>query len=312
MHAIVHFQLRLISFPNILRHWIWSGESLKDSASLDKIRSRPKNACNHRLTEDKLGQMNPKPNIALIHGWATHSEHWAGVAQDLESAGFLVRRHDLPGYRNRSSECGVLDFQDLVDDALDRVGDCDLWVGWSLGAMIALAAAAKASTSIRGVMLVSGTAKFCCDSDKEDSLNRLRLSVKENPRKAVRRFGLSMLPPAVRRELSQRLPDPGTGSIEDPAGSRATLLAGLEVLAEADLSEEVNKISVPVHLVSGEYDEIIPVSSGKELHALIPGSQFTQLPCGHIPFVECRKRFMETLFEFAQTIAASPASRKPV
>ena len=256
--------------------------------------------------------MNSQPKIALLHGWATHSVQWATVSEDLESAGYSVRLHDLPGYRNRRSESGVLNLQELVDDALIKIGDCDLWVGWSLGSMIALAAAAQSSSSIRGVMAVSGTARFCCDSEKEDSLNRLRLAVEQNPKKAVKRFGLSMLPPAVRRKLAKQLAEPDLGTGSDPAKFTATLLAGLEILAQADLSEKVNKISVPVHLVSGEYDEIIPASSGRELHTLIPGSQFTQMPCGHIPFVECHKRFMETLFEFAQTIAAAPASRKSV
>ena len=116
-----------------------------------------------------------------------------------------------------------------------------------------------------------------------------------------------------RRTIGKKINEmhsPGDGDKNNV--SEETLLAGLEILSTTDLIEEVNKIDIPIRIVSGEEDTIIPCSSGEKLHHLIPNSTYTTLPCGHVPFLECPQRFMEQLFEFAQTIVETAASSKPV
>jgi len=246
--------------------------------------------------------MNSLPKIALIHGWATDSGIWQPVGEQLESAGYSVAHYEMPGYGTRRSESGNISFGELVDDAINQLVGSALWVGWSLGAMVAISAALRAASktnSMRGVFAVCPTAKFCCDADKEESLTRLREAVENDPLKAVTRFHRSMPSAKNRRSIGKLF------AAKSSLPSKDTLLAGLEMLLRADLNDEVNKICCPTKILGGADDPIIPASSGEALHKLIAGSTYSVLPCGHLPFLECEPLFMEQLFEFAQAIATS-------
>jgi pimeloyl-[acyl-carrier protein] methyl ester esterase len=251
--------------------------------------------------------MSNLPSIALIHGWATAPSIWESVRNELEVQAIEVNVYEMPGYGSRRDESGNLSLNELVDDAIQHLPANALWVGWSLGAMIALSAAARNRSSIAGVLAVCATAKFCGDKQKVDSLGELQSAVENNPSKAVSRFQRSMPCPANRRAISKQLT-----ANPDCSATKETLLSGLKILSRADLSDEVNKIEVPVRLVSGDEDPIIPPSAAIELNGLISGSQFTALPCGHLPFLECPQLFMEQLFEFAQSITGSPTGSKSV
>ena len=257
--------------------------------------------------------MNKPLSIALLHGWATDPSIWDPVVAELESRGHTVTVYEMPGYGSRHSENGNVTFDQLVVDAIEKLEGCKLWVGWSLGSMISIGAALRNSAQCKAVLAISPTAKFCCDAEKESAINGLRDSVQSDAKKAVSRFRRSMVSTENRRTIGKKINEmhsPGDGDKNNV--SEKALLAGLEILSTTDLIEEVNKIDIPVRIVSGEQDSIIPCSSGEKLHQLIPNSTYTTLPCGHVPFLECPQRFMEQLFEFAKTITETTADSKPV
>ena len=257
--------------------------------------------------------MNKPLSIALLHGWATDPSIWDPVVSELESRGHSVTVYEMPGYGSRHSENGIVTLDQLVDDAIEKLEGCELWVGWSLGSMISIGAALRKSAQCKAVLAVSPTAKFCCDAEKESALNGLRDSVQSDAKKAVSRFRRAMASAENRRTVGKKISEMHSEIAGDRnTVNRETLLAGLEILSTTDLIEEVNKIDVPVRIVSGEEDTIIPCSSGEKLHQLIPNSTYTTLPCGHVPFLECPQRFMEQLFEFAKTITETTADSKPV
>ena len=82
--------------------------------------------------------MNNPLSIALLHGWATEPTIWDSVVSELESRGHSVTVYEMPGYGSRQSENGKVTFEQLVTDAIEKLDGCELWVGWSMGAMIAL------------------------------------------------------------------------------------------------------------------------------------------------------------------------------
>ena len=199
-----------------------------------------------------------------------------------------------------------MSFDELVDDAVRQIGGDSIWVGWSLGAMVALAAAARENSTIKGVVGVCATAKFCCDDATAMALDQLRAAVEVNPEKAVKRFQRSTPSAENRRSVARTLAELHAPQFKwESDGFAQTLLSGLEILARADLNGEVNKIDIPVKLISGLEDPIISASSGESLQRQIANSSFTALPCGHVPFLECEQLFMEQLLEFTETFTES-------
>ena len=172
--------------------------------------------------------------IAILHGWAAGPKLFGDVKHQLEKLDHIVSLYEMPGYGSRSDQqsCGTLEEQ--AADAIDALPGHDLWIGWSLGAMVALKAASQRPRSLSALMVVCGTAKFIGDEAKSDSLVTLRKSVQQNPAKAMLRFQRS-LPSAENRRQIAKLLDP-----EVP--SKESLLRGLDILERADLRDDLNKI----------------------------------------------------------------------
>ena len=65
------------------------------------------------------------------------------------------------------------------------------------------------------------------------------------------------------------------------------------------LNEVIGTLSMPSLIVWGEQDEMIPVSVGKRLQQLIPGSRLEIIPqCGHLPALEKPAEFTRCVLEF--------------
>jgi alpha-beta hydrolase superfamily lysophospholipase len=62
--------------------------------------------------------------------------------------------------------------------------------------------------------------------------------------------------------------------------------------------------SVPVQLIWGEQDSMIPVRHGRMAHAAMPGSRLEIFPrSGHFPFHDDPDRFIEVLEQFIDSTA---------
>jgi pimeloyl-ACP methyl ester carboxylesterase len=59
-------------------------------------------------------------------------------------------------------------------------------------------------------------------------------------------------------------------------------------------------VSVPVKIVWGEGDKILPVAYAGEFKRLIPGAEVEIIPrCGHLPQVERPEEFCDIVMRFA-------------
>jgi pimeloyl-ACP methyl ester carboxylesterase len=59
---------------------------------------------------------------------------------------------------------------------------------------------------------------------------------------------------------------------------------------------------MPMMLIWGERDRIIPVEHGRAAHEMIPGSRFEAFPnAGHFPHRDEPRRFVKTLVDFIET-----------
>lgn len=70
-----------------------------------------------------------------------------------------------------------------------------------------------------------------------------------------------------------------------------------------DLAKRLVDISIPVLIISGEDDKIIPLEQSIQLSEEIPGTRMEIIPnCGHVPQEECPHEFLTLVEEFFQTI----------
>ncbi|HIJ75368.1 MAG TPA: alpha/beta hydrolase [Deltaproteobacteria bacterium] len=68
-----------------------------------------------------------------------------------------------------------------------------------------------------------------------------------------------------------------------------------------EVTERYKSITIPVLIIWGEKDTIIPLEVGRKLAANIPNSKLVVIPnCGHIPQEECPSQAIEAMESFMQ------------
>lgn len=78
-----------------------------------------------------------------------------------------------------------------------------------------------------------------------------------------------------------------------------TLLAAAHQLLGTDISARLSDIQAPTLIVWGEYDRLVPLSLGEQLHASLPGSQLVVLPgAGHNAMWDRPAAFNRAVLEF--------------
>jgi pimeloyl-ACP methyl ester carboxylesterase len=72
-----------------------------------------------------------------------------------------------------------------------------------------------------------------------------------------------------------------------------------QVTRSPDLADRLDEIEVPTLVISGQYDQIVPLELSQQLAADIPGATLTVLPnCGHLPQEECPGAFLAAIDNF--------------
>jgi len=219
------------------------------------------------------------PLVVLVHGVNDQAGAWARVAGPLARA-HRVLVVDLPGHGESEPRQGPLRIRE-VRDGLSAVleaergsGPASL-VGNSMGGWMSLLVAKDRPADVARVILVNGTA--------------LRAAPK-----------VSLLPKT--REDARRAMDAVTGPAAPPAAAfvlddlvrRAPTSPLARILANADFEDglslegKLEGFKVPVTLVWGEADELLPRAYAERVATALGGAPLLLLPgCGHMPQREC-------------------------
>ena len=107
----------------------------------------------------KLEDGESAPELVVLHGWGMHSLVWDEVIPGLLEK-FQVTVIDLPGFGRSPMPGGDYDLEYLITHVLAVAPKKAVWLGWSLGGLVALAIAAKHPERVDGVIGVSCNPRF--------------------------------------------------------------------------------------------------------------------------------------------------------
>jgi pimeloyl-ACP methyl ester carboxylesterase len=260
------------------------------------------------------------PVLLLIHGLGGSYENWAEVIEPL-SRTHTVIAPDLPGHGASAPGGGDYSVGALaatLRDLLVALGHQRVTlVGHSLGGGVAMQFSYQFPEMIERLVLVSSgglgpEVSLILRAAALPGADLFIAATAEVGRRvgplvgrALSAFGLR--PNADLEEVLR-----GYGTLVDPerrgaflATVRAVIGTGGQKVAATDRLYLAQ--AVPVLIVWGADDRIIPVSHGKDAHDHIPGSRLVVFEnAGHLPQVEEPLRFVLTLEEFlTETESAS-------
>lgn len=243
-----------------------------------------------------------QPNeLILIHGWGMHSAVWDTIMPGLLET-FQVTVVDLPGLGRSPIPGGDYNLDYLVENVLKVAPQKAVWIGWSLGGMVATQVAAKYPERVQTLVTVCSTPKFVADESwplamAQDVLQAFMQMLQEDAEGTLIRFlslqckGSDRIKDDI-RQLKELVHFHGL-----PAPK--ALRCGLEILQNVDLREALKAIQCPTLHVFGENDHLVPVGVSKSISALQPQAITSVIKgVSHVPFLSEPELFLAACNDF--------------
>ena len=250
-----------------------------------------------RIAVDHAGE---GPLVMLMHGIGGNRTNWHDQLEPF-AAHFHVVSWDARGYGGSEDYEGPLDFGDF---ALDLVRALDHFaasrahlVGLSMGGMIAMDFYARYPERVATLTICDSLPGFNhLTAEQRSEFVRLRqepLLAGKEPKDIA---------PTVAATLIGKSAQPG--SLERLVASMAALhkhsyLKTISAAATYSRTFELEKISVPTHIVVGDEDQLTPPEMSRQMAKRIPGAHLTLIQgAGHLSNIEQPEKFNRAVLAF--------------
>lgn len=239
--------------------------------------------------------------VVLLHGWGMHSGVWEDVTEALLDD-YRITLVDLPGHGySRLSETSHT-LTELSQAVADLAPPKAIWIGWSLGGLIAQRVALDRPNQIARLVLVASSPCFVGRPDWPHGVDYAVLhafaeNLSRDYRATLKRF-LALEVHGSEHEYQQlRLLREMIFQHGEP--DSAALRDGLTILETQDLRGEFPAIACPTLLLMGKRDNLVPVSAGPAMQGLLPNGRLHVFEgAAHAPFFSHLPEFIQQLRGF--------------
>lgn len=268
------------------------------------------------LAADRSGR---GPALMLLHGYTGTGRSMAGLARALQHD-FDTIAPDLPGHgRSAERTAGqAYDFDACVDDLVATLAatghDSAHWLGYSMGARLALACAARHPSRVTSLVLLAGRAGIADPGERADRRRADEALAVRIEERGVEAFVEEWLAQPLFATLQRLGPEfmarERAARLANDARGLASSLRALGPAAQPLLFDALPRVNVPVLLVAGALDERF-VAAAHELARSLPRAEVCVIPdAGHAAHLEQPEAFQRVVREFLLR-AARPASNDP-
>jgi len=247
--------------------------------------------------------LQPNPNLTLIHGWGAESLVWEEWAKEKFAPFYTVTLIDLPGF----GDSPVLPTSDTIEEdwikaLTEALPDKTHLLGWSLGGLLAQQIALRNPERISSLICLATTPRFTQNDGWQRSVSpkiigdfiqaisieisavlkkfwRLQLQGSDNSR-------------ALMKQLMQHMSNRKKPTIKP-------LNQGLILLKDMDNRQQLKDLTMPTLWLLGERDPLIPQDIRLNLVDLQPNAQIVVIPGGsHIPFFSQADETAQYILDF--------------
>lgn len=251
-------------------------------------------------------------HLVLIHGWAMHGGVFAPLIAALAEH-CTLHVVDLPGH-GFSRDCDLSLEPHACAQAIAARTPPAIWLGWSLGGLIALAGALDFPRQVVSLAMLCATPKFVRDASwpyGSDAalVHQLALDLETDYHATIERFlaleAMGSVDP--RAELRRLRADVFARGQPD----RRVLQQGIGLLERTDQRDALPKLTQPSLWIAGRRDRLVPprAMAWSAEHSGDGSGSFQQIEhAGHAPFLghaDALARALQPLLE-PRAAEASP------
>ena len=211
---------------------------------------------------DVYGKSGAEIPVVMLHGWAMHGGIMAPLAEALiRIPRVRVQVVDLPGHGFSHEGEDGFDINDTVERLIRLVPQDAIWIGWSLGGLVALRAALTLSARVAGLGMICASPCFVSHGGWEHGVplsvfEQFGTELATDYEGTIERFlALEAMgdedAQACLRHLREHIFDRGRPN-------PAVLEMGLYALEHSDFTEQLSHVTCPSIWVPGGRDRIVP------------------------------------------------------
>lgn len=237
------------------------------------------------------------PIINMLHGWGMHAGIFSAWADHL-AADFTLNLIDLPGHGQNQDALLSDRADDLFSDCLDLPSG--VWLGWSMGGLIALNQALHRPEQVDALIMVCATPCFQANRHWPEGMpsktvHTFQNSLQHDIKATIDRFlALEVIGVHNERQHLKQLQDI---VFAQPLAQKTSLINGLKLLQHTDLSPVLKNLTTPSLWLSGRRDRIVHPDAMQQAAELARG-EFHLMRGGHAPFLQHADAMSDIIRDF--------------
>jgi pimeloyl-ACP methyl ester carboxylesterase len=263
------------------------------------MESRKVEIGNMQMSFYDIGEGKP---IVLIHGFAGSKLYWERVISQLSEKNRVIAI-DLPGHGESTmaaEKYSIEDMAEQIKDLLDQLGlEKVTMFGHSLGGYITLAFAELYPDYLNGFSLVHSTANPDSDEAKAARETNAKKVAEEGIEEFVDGLSKKLFSPANSEVNAEDIKS--TVEIGVSTSIKGVVSALIAMRDRADRNNVLENFNLPVLLIAGEDDQIIPpektfsVSKFNIEQIVIKGSGHMSMHEQPLKLIEAMQRFLDNI-----------------
>jgi pimeloyl-[acyl-carrier protein] methyl ester esterase len=252
------------------------------------------------------------PQLVLIHGWAMHSGLFGALLDRLAERRTLYLV-DLPGHGRSRDDAAPLELESCVAAIVAQTPHAP-WLGWSLGGLFALHAAATRPVHVDALIMLCSTPRFVRADDWPHGMDvsvfqKFGADLGGDYRGTLERF-LALETLGCERAVAElRTLRAEAFAHGEPAP--AALADGLELLETCDLRAVLPTLSVPSFWIGARRDRLVDWRAVAAAAALAPHASTQRFDTGHAPFLTHADALADAVLAFLDDAGMDGVMREP-